>query len=70
MGVPDFWRTGEERTEAFLKGVVMLVVMSVLAFLLTVSIVRTVRTPPGGIPEEKEWDMQSDSQNESSSEDE
>ena len=70
VGVPNFWETGEERAEAFFKGVVMLVVISLLTVILMISIVRVVKTPPGGIPEEKEWDMQSDSQAESSSEDE
>jgi hypothetical protein len=36
--------------------------------MLIVSIVRTITTPPGSIPEDKEWDMQSDSMAESSSE--
>jgi hypothetical protein len=35
--------------------------------MLILSIIQTIRTPPGGIPEEKEWDMQSDSMIESSS---
>jgi hypothetical protein len=35
--------------------------------LLGVSIVRTILTNPGNIPEEKEWDMQTDSMAESSS---
>lgn len=38
--------------------------------MLALSIIQTIRTPPGGIPEDKEWDMQTDSMNESSSEDE
>jgi hypothetical protein len=31
-----------------------------------ISILNTIRTPPGGIPEEKEWDMKSDSEPQSS----
>jgi hypothetical protein len=38
--------------------------------MLATSIIQTIRTPPGSIPEDKEWDMQSDSMIESSSEDE
>jgi hypothetical protein len=40
--------------------------------MLFISIVRTIRTNPGNIPEDKEWDMQTDSMaesNPSSSED-
>lgn len=29
--------------------------------MLFISIVQTIRTSPGGIPEDKEWDMLSDS---------
>jgi hypothetical protein len=35
--------------------------------MLLLSIVQTIRTPPGGIPDDKEWDMQSDSFLETSS---
>lgn len=34
------------------------------------SIVKTIRTSPGGIPDDKEWDMQSDSNFESESDSE
>jgi hypothetical protein len=40
---------------------------SFFAFLLGLSIVRTILTNPGNIPEDKEWDMQTDSMAESSS---
>jgi hypothetical protein len=35
--------------------------------MLIISIIQTIRTAPGGIPEDKEWDMQTDSMAESSS---
>ena len=35
--------------------------------LSALSIIQTIRTPPGSIPEDKEWDMQTDSMAESSS---
>lgn len=44
-------------------------VFSFLALMLFCSIVQTIRTNPGNIPEDKEWDMQSDSMAESSSDD-
>ena len=43
-----------------MKGVVLLAIFSILAILDIASIIQTIRTPPGGIPENKEWDMQSD----------
>ena len=57
VGVPNFWNTTEERNYAFAKGVTLMVVISLFTFLLMVSVVRTIRTSPGNIPEEKEWDM-------------
>jgi hypothetical protein len=37
-----------------------------LSILLAISIVQTIRTNPGNIPDDKEWDMQTDSMAESS----
>jgi len=45
-----------------------LVIFLIIALLLLISITNTIRTPPGGIPEEKEWDMKSDSEPQSSDE--
>ena len=60
-----------ERNHAFYKGVLLLIVFSIIAMLNLISIIRTIRTPPGGIPEDKEWDMQSESSGvDQSSEDE
>lgn len=36
--------------------------------MLAISIIQTIRTNPGNIPEEKEWDMLTDSMAEESSE--
>lgn len=41
-----------------------------LAFMLASSIVQTIRTCPGHIPEDKEWDMLTDSLVESTSSEE
>lgn len=38
-----------------------------MALLLAISIVQVIRTNPGSIPEDKEWDMQSDSMAEEAS---
>lgn len=61
IGIPNLWKNSVERHSQFLKGVVLLAIFCVLAVLDLMSIIQTIRTPPGGIPENKEWDMQSDS---------
>ncbi len=38
-----------------------------MALMLLIAILQTIRTNPGNIPEDKEWDMQTDSMAESSS---
>ena len=38
-----------------------------MALLLVVSIIQTIRTNPGNIPDDKEWDMPTDSMAESAS---
>jgi hypothetical protein len=49
------------------RSIVLFSVFIILSFLLAISIIQTIRTPPGSIPEDKEWDMQTDSMAESSS---
>ena len=49
------------------KAFIHAIVFGCLAFLLALSIFRTIITNPGNIPEDKEWDMQTDSMAESSS---
>ena len=43
-------------------------VFTFLASMTICSIIQTIRTNPGSIPEDKEWDMQTDSMTESNSE--
>jgi len=57
IGIPNLWNNSYERDSAVLKGVVLLTIFSIMSLLLLISIVQTIRTPPGGIPEDKEWDM-------------
>jgi len=71
VGIPNPWTNTVERNHAYYKGLVLLIIFSLISLLLFISIIRTIRTHPGGIPEDKEWDMQSDSSMiEQSSEDE
>jgi hypothetical protein len=57
IGVPNSWTNSIERDQAFTKGVILMIIFSLLTFLLHVSVIRTIITSPGSIPEEKEWDM-------------
>ena len=61
IGVPNLWKNTLERDAQFLKGVVLLAIFLILSILDLSAIIQTIRTPPGSIPENKEWDMQSDS---------
>jgi hypothetical protein len=61
IGIPNPWTNTLQRDAAFFKGLILLVAFAVCSLLLLISIIRTIRTKPGKIPEDKEWDMQSDS---------
>ena len=64
------WKDSVEREKALVRAYVLFGIFCFCALMLLMSIIQTIRTPPGGIPEDKEWDMQSDSFIESSSSDE
>jgi hypothetical protein len=55
------WTTSAERGFAFIKGFVLLGVFGLSALNLLAAIIMTIITSPGTIPEDKEWDMVSDS---------
>ena len=57
IGVPNMWEDSLERQIAFEKGVILLIIFSITTIILLISILRTIITPSGGIPEDKEWDM-------------
>lgn len=69
LGIPNPWKDSVEKEAAHTKASVLLGIFCFLALMLGLSIIQTIRTPPGSIPEDKEWDMQSDSMIESSSDD-
>ena len=70
IGIPNPWKDSVERESALLQTYILSGVFALSAIMLLLSIIQTIRTPPGGIPDDKEWDMQSDSMLESSSDDE
>ena len=68
--MPEPWATTQERDSAANSAVVYSCIFGFLAFMLACSIGQTIRTSPGHIPEDKEWDMLTDSLAESSSSEE
>jgi len=56
-GLPSPWPSDDDKSRYQHLALVHAVVFSFLAFVLGASIVRTILTNPGNIPEEKEWDM-------------
>lgn len=61
IGIPNPWSNDIEKNHYHYKGVVLLIIFSIISLINIISIIRTIWTPPGGIPEDKEWDMMSDS---------
>lgn len=70
LGISNPWTSVEEKQEARVKGIVLLSIFMALAFVTLSSIIMTIKTNPGGIPDDKEWDMHSDSNMESESDSE
>ena len=62
IGFDTLWEDAETSKENARKACIYGVIFAWTAFNLLVSIVRTIWTSPGHIPEEKEWDMSTDSQ--------
>ena len=61
------WSNTPERDRAYSLAVYYICIFAFLAVMLATSIVQTIRTNPGSIPEDKEWDMLTDSVAESNS---
>jgi|LauGreDrversion4_2_1035121.scaffolds.fasta_scaffold90327_1 hypothetical protein len=59
--MPDLWQNSLEREAQKNRALIQLIVFSLLAVMLGTSIIQTIRTNPGSIPEDKEWDMLTDS---------
>jgi hypothetical protein len=58
--MPNPWTDDQGKNDYWRRGVILIVIFGILSFLLLTSIVRTIITNPGTIPDDKEWDMQSD----------
>lgn len=66
LGIPEMWTNSLERDQAYQAATLLSVVFAIFAFMLAASIIQVIRTNPGNIPEDKEWDMLTDSLAESS----
>ena len=64
MGVPDMWKNKLEMEEDMLSAKINAIMFSMLTMNLLISIIATIRTPPGSIPDDSEWDMPSQQTNE------
>lgn len=64
LGLVRMWRSPEEVEQAKVKGKTLGIIFSIFCLFLLVSIVMTIITPPGYIPEEEEWDMPIDNDEE------
>ena len=67
LSIPNPWTNPNERSKDRIKGIVLLCFFLTFSLILITSITKTIRTSPGSIPEDKEWDVMSDSNAESGS---
>lgn len=58
--MPNPWNDNDGKNHYWRRGVALVTIFGIVSLLLITSIVRTIITNPGSIPEDKEWDMQSD----------
>jgi len=61
FGVDNPWKSTGEKDSAIMKAAVLTVVFLFCAICDTTAIIRSITSKPGGIPEDREWDMVSDS---------
>jgi hypothetical protein len=55
--VPNIWQTDEEKDAHAYRSKIYAVPFAFLSINLLISIILTIITPPGSIPENIEWDM-------------
>jgi hypothetical protein len=58
--MPNPWVDQDGKDHYLAKGIVLLVLFTIESFLLITSIIKTIITQPGGIPDDTEWDMLSE----------
>ncbi len=53
------WKNKFEMEEDMLSAKIYAIIFAILTMNLLISIFATIRTPPGSIPDDSEWDMPS-----------
>jgi hypothetical protein len=57
IGLPDMWKNEDEMKKDMFMAKIYTVIFSFMSVNLIASITLTIRTSPGNIPSESEWDM-------------
>lgn len=68
IGISNLWTSDEGWHKAIVRVSIEFGIFLFFAIMLAISILRTIFTNPGSIPEETEWDMQSETNAETSDE--
>ena len=59
IGLPDMYKNQQEMDEEMLSAKIYGILFAIFSMNLLISIIATIRTPPGSIPDDSEWDMPS-----------
>lgn len=70
LGVANPWNNSVERKTAVYRTYSEIIIFNFEGLMLLISIIQTIRTSPGQIPDEKEWDMHSENNDDSHSDEE
>ena len=57
LGIKDYWANSDERDTDMMYAKIYLCIFAYFVIMLFLSIVLTIKTDPGSIPEKHEWDL-------------
>ena len=57
LGIPNVWHNEEEKVNGVFNSKIYCCLFVFFSLNLLISIILTINTPPGSIPEDIEWDM-------------
>jgi hypothetical protein len=57
LGIKDYWANSDERDNDMFYARIYLCVFAYFVIMLFISIVLSIKTDPGRIPEDREWDL-------------
>lgn len=60
VGIPAYWGTDEEGERAKKNAIIFAAIFGFMGFNLLVAITKSIFVSPGHIPDDKEWDMETD----------